>query len=856
MRLATAIGRIFGRVEIVLAGAELALREGEQALAAGDAMRARAAAKEVLERVPRSPLGLALLADACELGGLDAELQLTLEELAERAGQRADVWVRLGVARDRTGAPRDEVRDAFVRALAVAEPGTEARRDALLALCDLDLSHAGPGDAGADGARAELWLDRAAQNNAPDVMLRRAEARLAQGDAAGALKWLAALHEEPIDGRAALARGRALAACGSADAFAPLARALTLDTPGASEALASTLAWIPTDEATRARVRVVVDAKGEAHLARWRAAFARAEGRRDVARAALRDALAQGDASAARPLLDAALEDRDDEALGAALEALGDDDDALVRDARALRVAHAHAQRALTQGDAERALDALSGITHERALGWAEARAAALARAWAPDDAPADWPPLLARLDAHARALHDLEATADVARLSAERARPVRVAIVGEFNAGKSTFINALIGQDVAPTGVLPTTATLHHLRYAPDPIAKLLFPPAHEPPERIVPVGDLRATLKTVGDGPRRVEILLPIASLTRVEILDTPGFNAPNLASNAGTPGALHAEAARAAFEEADAAIWLLDAGQPFKRTEREMLSLARAARLPVQILVNKADRLGTGDLPKVMDAVRASLDEAGLNSYTPPIALSARLALAGKLGDPSALEKSGWAHVQRLLDEEIVARSADLKERALRRRAARIMARLGTTAARAMDAERAERDRDEARVRALRETAARVDRDAPAIVERVSAALGLGVEAWQRDQRMIVTGRDDDAAQRDPALAQYRVDRALAHLARPLETELARLLPDAPQARRLGVRSIARAAVRAFAATADPRADPLVAAMVGAALATLGEAIAASAVPSPTSGGASGRVRELRALAEALA
>src|SRR5512140_1313006 len=149
-------------------------------------MRARAAAREVLDGVPHSPLGLALLADACELGGLDAELQLTLEELSERAAQRADVWVRLGRARDKTHAPREEVRDAYVRALAVAEPGSQARRDALLALADLDLAQD-------DGARAELWLDRAASNNAPDVMLRRAEARLAQRDVEGARKWLASL---------------------------------------------------------------------------------------------------------------------------------------------------------------------------------------------------------------------------------------------------------------------------------------------------------------------------------------------------------------------------------------------------------------------------------------------------------------------------------------------------------------------------------------------------------------------------------------------------------------------------------------------------------------------------------------
>src|SRR3954454_21244587 len=43
------------------------------------------------------------------------------------------------------------------------------------------------------------------------------------------------------------------------------------------------------------------------------------------------------------------------------------------------------------------------------------------------------------------------------------------VVIVGEFNAGKSAFINALLGQEVLPEGVTPTTATINLLRYGPQ---------------------------------------------------------------------------------------------------------------------------------------------------------------------------------------------------------------------------------------------------------------------------------------------------------------------------------------------------------------------------------------------------
>jgi cellulose synthase operon protein C len=255
MRLLETIAGWLGRVEVVLAGVEGQLRDGEEALARGDAMHARKAAKAILARVPHSPLGLALLADACEGASLDAELALTLEELAGRVASRADVWVRLGRARERVGSPPDETRDAFLRALAVAEPGSDARREALLWLADLDLSNG-------DGPRAELWLERLGANKDKDVVLRRAEARLLQNDVSGARAALEGFEADPTDGRAALLQGRALAIAGDPAAFPLLLRAMVLETPGSSEALASALAWLPTDEATRTKVRTVVDGRG------------------------------------------------------------------------------------------------------------------------------------------------------------------------------------------------------------------------------------------------------------------------------------------------------------------------------------------------------------------------------------------------------------------------------------------------------------------------------------------------------------------------------------------------------------------------------------------------------------------
>jgi GTP-binding protein EngB required for normal cell division len=840
LRLADVIGRWIGKMEVVLAGADDDLRDGEEALASGDAMGARSAAHRVLVRAPESPLGLALLADACEAAHLDAELVMTLEQLATRVPSRAEVWVRLARARRATESPPEDVRDALVRALAVADAGSDARREALLGLADLDLAQG-------EASRAELWLERAAPDASADIAVRRAEVHMLRGDAAKALERLAPASVSPGDGRAALVRGRALAATGDAGAFAPLVRAMVLDVPGASEALSSALALVPADVQTRTRVRSVVDAKGEQDRARWRAAFARAEGARDAARSALRDAVDAGDAAAAQPLLDAAIEDRDPDALAAALSALpreradgAPDGEALVADARRLA-------EALSTAEPAAALDALAPVAHPRLTAWAEDAAARAVRGWIPAPPAASvWSQVLSRLDAHAHAVGDLASAARLGALATERGGPIRLAVVGEFNAGKSTFINALIGADVAPTGVLPTTATLHHLRWAPDPFAKILFARGYQPVERVVALSELRAALKAEADAPIvRVEIRMPLAALVRVEVLDTPGFNAPD---------ARHTEAARAAFGEADIALWLLDATQAMKQSERMVLEEARRARLPVQMLVNKADRLGVADLARVMAAVDEALAETRLTSWCAPIAFSAKKALAGKLGDSLALEESHWTAVDALLEGQIVARSDELKELALRRRAAVVVGALA-----AAWGERASREATAAQATAAlaheaAQSAVTVERASDDLTERLAASLLPYAQGWAHDVDLVFVGRDRDLAERDPVLARYRVDRALAALTPPLSRALASLVPHVslPPAQ---LAPTARAIVRATIWSSAPDPEAQVRAIARSAVATLAELLFARSLQAPATGHAAGVARELRAFAAAL-
>jgi GTP-binding protein EngB required for normal cell division len=197
--------------------------------------------------------------------------------------------------------------------------------------------------------------------------------------------------------------------------------------------------------------------------------------------------------------------------------------------------------------------------------------------------------------------------------------------VVGEFNSGKSSFVNALLGEPLLAEGVTPTTSRIALLRFG-EERARHLRP-----------------------DG---VEVVLEPAELLRaISIVDTPGTNAVLREHEALT---------RDFVPRADLVVFLTSSDRPYTETEREFLEALREWGKKVVVVVNKADLLETAeDRARVLDFVR---EQAGrtLGTGEPEVfALSARLAVRGRgKGDAAALEASGLpafeARVTARLDE----------------------------------------------------------------------------------------------------------------------------------------------------------------------------------------------------------
>ncbi len=252
--------------------------------------------------------------------------------------------------------------------------------------------------------------------------------------------------------------------------------------------------------------------------------------------------------------------------------------------------------------------------------------------------------------DALARVLPDGEEARRRLRDVADDLRDLffMVVVVGEFNSGKSSFINALLQDDLLPTGITPTTEVIELIRYSET---------ATRRPE-VRPDGVRVWGHPNVG-GPGIV-------------LVDTPGT---------GSVFARHEQTARGFLHRSDLVIFVLSAKHAFAETDRLYMELLRNYGKKLVVVVNQIDLLAPREQADVRRFVQAQIEQR-LNLKPLIFMVSARRALEGQAD--SGLEavqahlRATFAQVpparQKLRTQlEFAARSIEDGQQALRDRLA---------------------------------------------------------------------------------------------------------------------------------------------------------------------------------------
>lgn len=207
--------------------------------------------------------------------------------------------------------------------------------------------------------------------------------------------------------------------------------------------------------------------------------------------------------------------------------------------------------------------------------------------------------------------------------------------IVGEFNAGKSALINALMGDRYLTEGVIPTTSQLFLIRYG-----------------------------EAVGQSVSHDDVAvvhLPVEWLREVNLVDTPGTNAVIRS---------HEQITEHFVPRSDLVLFVTSADRPFSESERAFLERIRRWGKKIVVVVNKMDMLQN---EQERGQVLAFVEENArlLVGGDPRIfPVSARLALESKQqernnGTPLAAQEK-WGRSQFGALEEYILARLDKQER----------------------------------------------------------------------------------------------------------------------------------------------------------------------------------------------
>jgi hypothetical protein len=287
----------------------------------------------------------------------------------------------------------------------------------------------------------------------------------------------------------------------------------------------------------------------------------------------------------------------------------------------------------------------------------------------------------LARLQTHAEGFK-LSGAASQTRNVLQRLKNDRfqVAVVGEFNRGKSTVINALLGAPILPMDILPCTATVNRVTYSQDKRAVIEF---RDGAIEEVPYDSLKDYITKLSQESEERALSIREATIfypsqycaNDVDVVDTPGLNEDQSMT----------DVTLSVLPHCDAAIMVIMANAPFSQYEQEFLRdhllVSDVGR--VIFIVNAIDAIDSEDRPRLLqtieqrikslvmdrlathlgkDSEEYKLKEARLGEVK-VIGLSARKAMRAKqAGDMNALEESGFLEFERrlqvLLTEERAA------------------------------------------------------------------------------------------------------------------------------------------------------------------------------------------------------
>ena len=185
--------------------------------------------------------------------------------------------------------------------------------------------------------------------------------------------------------------------------------------------------------------------------------------------------------------------------------------------------------------------------------------------------------------------------------------RELIISVIGQFKRGKSSLINALLGDELLPVGIIPLTTVITEIRKGDSFRAAVCFSDGDELETSRENLSNYISEQKNPGNQKNVAAVKLwtkrtPFPD--GITLVDTPGV------------GSVHqhnTQASHAYIEKSDAVLFLLSVDSPVSETERDFLLKARENAAKFYFAVNKTDMISMESLTEFLSYCKAVLSEA---------------------------------------------------------------------------------------------------------------------------------------------------------------------------------------------------------------------------------------------------
>lgn len=225
--------------------------------------------------------------------------------------------------------------------------------------------------------------------------------------------------------------------------------------------------------------------------------------------------------------------------------------------------------------------------------------------------------------------------------------------VAGQFSRGKTTLLNAMLGMDRLPTGIVPITSVITAVSYDTHERVVLHFEGSHLTQD--ISLDELTEWITEQGNPGNReriemAEVQLPADILRRGAFLvDTPGLGSAIVENTQTTKGFL---------PQIDALLLVTSFEFPLSAEEVAFFRQARSRRCKMFVIVNKLDLCPSAERERVLDFIRDRVAEHSGDREVSIFALSAFQALKARMAaDREALERSGLPNFESALVHYLV-------------------------------------------------------------------------------------------------------------------------------------------------------------------------------------------------------